>query len=154
VKVDRDRKFIDIAADRFAYAANRISLVDKIVDYVICLEALLLEDAGESTTRISNRAAVLLGSDDEEREFIWKFMKKSYHFRSGIVHGKENRTFVIDNIEYSEEKIAQKLEKICRDTIKISLDLITRFKKQKIFLDELDLALLNKVSMANLRKGK
>jgi hypothetical protein len=78
-----------IALGRFTDGYERTRLEDKLIDYMIGLEALYLqgEGLGEFGYKMAHRAAVLLSDEKEERKKIFGMMKESYALRSKIVHG-------------------------------------------------------------------
>lgn len=80
---------LGIALSRFTDGYERTRLEDKLIDYMIALEALYLqrEGLGEFRYKMAHRAAVLLSDEKEERKKIFDMMKESYTLRSRIVHG-------------------------------------------------------------------
>jgi hypothetical protein len=87
--LDGDARF-SLAMRRFMDAYHRHSLPDRLVDFWVGLETLLLPDGGEGEMRFraATRLAFLLG-DRQTRMDIFRRAKKSYHVRSKIVHGTE-----------------------------------------------------------------
>jgi hypothetical protein len=61
----------------------------RIGAYVSCLEALFSTDSAELSHKLSERVAVFLSDDPEERVTIYREVKLAYAVRSKIVHGDE-----------------------------------------------------------------
>jgi hypothetical protein len=82
---------LSIALNRFTDGYERTRLEDKVIDYVVGLEALYLrgEAPGEFGYKMSHRASVLLSDNMEKQREIFEAVKKSYTLRSKIVHGKK-----------------------------------------------------------------
>lgn len=75
----------------YYYLSNaRISdfLPAKIASYISVLETLFAV-YGENTHKVSERAALLIGKDSEERVSIYYNVKYCYDIRSWYVHGKQ-----------------------------------------------------------------
>jgi hypothetical protein len=90
-----------IARRFFLYGGNKefnpkIGEVDRIVDYVTALEAVLTPEHDFLGKRISRRAAALLTSDATEQSGWSQLVKELYNVRSTIVHGSELSTSTID----------------------------------------------------------
>lgn len=147
----KEMKFLQVAINRFSSSIENETPEDKIVDYVIALESLLLSSPGEASLRISSRAAVLLGEDDEDMEFLWKFMRQAYNLRSGIVHGEGVRKFTIDGKSYDLNDITVQLESVTRKAIKKILNLMNSYENQNQILDDLDLATFNRSKLAGFQ---
>ena len=82
---------LSITIRRFNDAYERDRPEDKLIDYMIAFETLLIKrgDRGELTHKIAVRSARLLTQNYEEREKIMKEMKKFYKARSKVVHGEK-----------------------------------------------------------------
>jgi hypothetical protein len=79
------RQAIATAGDYYEGHHTRTGREDQLVDLVIALEALFSPSrGGELAFRIAHRAALLLGSDLEERKTIAAFLKKVYGGRSHL----------------------------------------------------------------------
>lgn len=63
-----------------------------LVDVMIGLESLFGTGTGESSHKVSRRAAILLGKDKGERIRIASHLRLAYALRSAIVHGGEFNT--------------------------------------------------------------
>jgi len=88
-KRKESRTPLDRALSRFADGYERVKLEDKIMDYMIGLEALYLqgESSGELGYRFAHRMSVLLAAEKKERQQLFSQTTKSYKLRSRIVHG-------------------------------------------------------------------
>lgn len=76
----------------FVHAARIEHLLPyKLVNYVSCLECLLLRDTSELAHRIAERAGVLLGRDQASRMDWYRTIKRAYDYRSAFVHGSAKR---------------------------------------------------------------
>lgn len=83
------RPLCDLAIDRLNLARRRHSSGDKAIEGGICLEALLGDgDPMEVTYKLTLRAALLLGSNLEERQRLKHDARNFYRLRSKTVHGR------------------------------------------------------------------
>ncbi len=82
-------KFLSLALRRFSQAGNRLQSEDKLIDLMICCEALFLDksEQGELSYRLAQRAAIFLEKTPDRRMKAFKFFKRVYSMRSDIVHG-------------------------------------------------------------------
>jgi hypothetical protein len=77
-----------LAVRRFTSSYQRVSDEDRLIGYWIAFEALYAPDqTTELRFRVSLRIARLLGSNREERVSLFAAMRRSYDWRSHIVHG-------------------------------------------------------------------
>ena len=79
----------DIALRRLNFAYERARLEDRLIDYLIGLEALLLrkDERQELGYRLALRGATLLGKTPKKRKSTFDELKTAYRERSNIVHG-------------------------------------------------------------------
>jgi len=143
----KGNKFLEIAIKRFVTALARTNKFDQLIDLMISLESLYVSSPGEITVRLSNRMATVLGKADSEREEIWKFTKKVYNMRSGIVHGEGLRSNEIDGKIYTLDEIIQKLIQINRQSIIIFIKIVTHYtSNNKIdqISEDIDKSLINR----------
>lgn len=83
----RDDK-LDLAVRRFSMGCERRLAEDRLIDYVVALEALLLVGlSGEYRYRMSLRGAALVGEDALDRAAVRRNLVEAYDIRSEIVHG-------------------------------------------------------------------
>ena len=111
-------KFVEGANNtRFIVAQRRLSsgnerpdIEDKLIDYMIGLEALYLPDGNQELTfRLALRAALVLETDIEKKKDTFNFLKQAYNTRSSIVHGSKYKL---------DEESVERVEKILRSSIK------------------------------------
>ncbi len=117
----KKQKRIDVALRRFNFAYERVRPEDRLIDYLIGFEALLLkgEERQELEYRLALRGSVLLGRTSEERKKVFDELKTAYHERSNIVHGGTIREAVkigTDKLQFNEFVV--KLEQHLRSAIK------------------------------------
>lgn len=88
-----DRRRVDTAILRLGFAAARLQPSDAIVDLAIAIEAILSDKGNkdELTYRLRLRAALILGTELEERQRIKQFIRDLYNERSSVVHGEAPR---------------------------------------------------------------
>ena len=140
------KKEIEIAIRRFNYAYERVNLEDKLIDYVIAFESLLLLGESEKKFKFAQRGAFLLGKEikDPKRRYNYmkeakEFLSKAYKLRSNIVHGSkrlENKT-KINKKEVPKQTFIEVIEEYLRKSIKIYLKISTK-KKKEVILKDLD----------------
>lgn len=101
---------VGIALRRFADGYERLKPEDKIIDYMIGLEALYLQDgAGELSYRLAHRTSVLLCRERLERQRLFKAMNKSYNLRSKIVHGSKYH-LCFEDVWFIEDVLRQSIK--------------------------------------------
>lgn len=117
-----------LAIDYYNYGKSSTQPEESLVNWMIALEALYSDPAGELRHKLSVRAAWMLGESPQERLEIAKRMRELYDLRSKIVHGGRPR--VGDND-------IQTIESYVRDSI---IRLLKRRDKptKKRILQELD----------------
>ena len=77
-----------LALRRFTASYQRVSDEDRLIDCWVAFEALYAPDqTSELRFRVSLRIARLLGSTREQRVSLFASMRRSYDWRSHIVHG-------------------------------------------------------------------
>jgi Apea-like HEPN len=85
------RPYLENAARRFLFAAERTRWDDRLLDLMIAAESLFLghmsEREGELRFRLAVFAGHLLGRAPEERKMFAQRMRRAYDTRSKIVHG-------------------------------------------------------------------
>ncbi len=85
-----DNRF-SLALSRFMDSYRKPIAGDRLVDYWIALESLLLpgEKEGELRFRAALRGAWFISKNSDQRTKIFDDLKKSYDSRSAVVHGTE-----------------------------------------------------------------
>lgn len=139
----RSNKYLDIALRRFNLGIEEPDFENKMIDYLISLEALYLPERGELTYRLSNRVAALLGTRKKEAEGIRKIVAKAYDLRSGIVHGEKVRPIKIERKTIQPNDFASKVEEYLRKSIRLFIVLSKTYKRQDRIIEELDKSLFN-----------
>jgi len=120
-----------VALTRFELAYDREQSEDRMIDYIISLEALFLRgEFSEMTHKLSLRVAKLLEATLDDRQRVYKEVKKLYGERSAIVHGGSTGP--------SHENL-QRLEEIVRDSIKQLLHRLVNASHEEL-LTQLDLS--------------
>jgi len=110
-----EKHYLSVAIRRFSQANERTSVEDKIIDYLICAEALFLSSGGsfqgELKYRLSHRAAMFIENDTEKQREMFKFMQKAYDVRSAIVHGATPKLpKKEDDAQFTLEEFCQEIE--------------------------------------------
>ena len=109
---EKDSRFT-VAQRRLSLGIERKELEDRLIDYMIGLEALYLPDGNQELSfRLSLRVAFLLCSDLTKRKEMYKFIKGMYDTRSNIVHGTKHKH------ELNVDKVS-KLEELLRRSLKL-----------------------------------
>jgi len=107
---NRNSRFI-VAQRRLSLGIERKGLEDRIIDYMVGLEALYLPDGNQELSfRLSLRVAFILFSDSSIRKENYYFLKEMYKIRSNIVHGS--------NYNLNEEQV-KKVEDLLRRSLKL-----------------------------------
>ena len=150
----KDWSFIQVAIDRFSSSIFRRNSIDKIVDLNVALECLY-SSAGETSLKISNRCAMLVGLDENDQESCWNFIKNTYKLRNDILHGRKGQDFDITHD-------VMELERMIRISIRKFLNLSKNISKKELksegkikkdetlrdyILKELDLGLINRTRL-------
>lgn len=115
---------LGIALGRFTDGYEKLKLEDRIIDYMIGLEALYLqEESAELSYRIAHRTAVLLSDDKKERQEVFTKIRHSYDLRSKILHGKTYH-LALDNVWYVEDILRRSIKEFLKTPKPKWLDLI------------------------------
>jgi len=141
--------YFDRSIKRFSNAIERDNTVEKILDFVISLESLLVSGGGDSTLKLSQRAAILDSKNDNEIVENFEFMRMCYNFRSGIVHESKERDFRIKNIGVMNEKqVILRLENSTRQIIRNIINFSHISKNNELshskLIEKIDEMLLNR----------
>jgi len=92
---DRSKKqlpnFINTAISRLAGSFKVGQVERNIVDLIVALEAMLDVSNEELKRRLATRVSLLLGTDDAERQILYRQVSAGYDIRSAIVHGKKEK---------------------------------------------------------------
>lgn len=89
-----DKFKLRIALSRFNKGCFEQENEDRLIDYVISLESVLLGDSpSDLKLRFSLRGASLLGDSQNDRSELFKRLAAAYEARNYIVHGSHKRDF-------------------------------------------------------------
>lgn len=138
----KSKGYLRVALDYFRKANNERLNDNKLIDYMIALEALYLSERLELSYRLSHRVSCLLGENDKKRAQIFKDIKSLYKKRSNVVHG-EHTDILSDEVS--------KLKEYVKDSIQRFLVLATRYPKNKI-LEILDESVINKDTRERIQR--
>ncbi len=89
----------------------------RMVYLVLTLEVLLVSSPGDNTSKISQRTALFIGRNDDEKKKIWEHMRQFYNFRSGQIHEYVERTIKVDSKTIPIKKATAMLETWTRRSI-------------------------------------
>lgn len=81
------RSEMDVPLARFNLGYVERDARERLIDYVIGFEALLLGSEGELSYRLALRGAAMLGKDAGQRQTVRDELKAAYNQRNKIVHG-------------------------------------------------------------------
>ncbi|MHC1592740.1 MAG: hypothetical protein ACXQT1_01510, partial [Methermicoccaceae archaeon] len=115
--VSDSSSYIQLPLGRFNDAYSRMKDEDRLVDYIIVLESLLLSggEMSEMSYRLGLRAAHLLAKSAEDRERIFETVKAAYDLRSRVVHGNEpTKKVKIGKEEYALKDVVPLVEDVSR----------------------------------------
>lgn len=147
-ELNKNNRCIEIAIRYFNFANERDSNEDKMVDYIIALEALYLNgDHGEFTYRLAHRAASMLGSTFDGRRETFKKVKDAYNLRSQIVHGNYDPK----KGEITNEEV-EKVNNYVRISIVKYLNLNKTHNSKESILKKIDESLFGEASWDTLQK--
>jgi hypothetical protein len=76
-----------IAATRFGGSFEKLGDEDRLIDYMIALEALVGRESEAISYRIPLKLSTLVGTSPLERARIFEVLKRAYSLRSGLAHG-------------------------------------------------------------------
>lgn len=129
---------ITIANYYIQNARNCSDLGLKITSYCSCLECLFLNDSTELSHKLSERVALFLSKNKEDRIHIFKILKQAYSFRSKVVHGDRFKTDKIKELTM----IVQETDEICRKVMNYAFNTkeynvfdLGRDKHEEYFID-------------------
>ncbi|MFA4901444.1 MAG: hypothetical protein WC600_01735 [Desulfobaccales bacterium] len=109
--------------------------VDRIVDYMIVMESILVTENNFVGRRLRERAASLLKNPDIYDNGIKSLLRDFYKVRSKIVHGDDISSFK-DSIR--DKQIINKFESIVREIIKEAIKSVPEGEEnRKVFLKRL-----------------
>jgi hypothetical protein len=107
---DSNRATVKMALRRFVGSSERFDSEDRLVDLLICAEALFAgdpKDAADLSYKLSLRCAYYLSRDANERRTLFRHMRRAYSARSNIVHGNRREGRVQRSIERGIEELPE-----------------------------------------------
>lgn len=110
------------------------SEVDRIVDYIVAMESILVPESDFIKRRLKERAVSLLNGSIIDQHGAKSLIGKFYDLRSRIVHG-DNVLSLNNNI--LDKSIEFKFENILREIIKKAVKLLPEEGDRKAFLEGL-----------------
>lgn len=138
------KRYISSAIRRFNTSYNDMFLEDKITNLTMVLEYLLTTGPGEIQNKLSLRGALLLGKDENDREYLWKIIKKFYDVRSEIVHGKKRKEIKINDKTYTDDQLLLELERITRQTLTYVIYLQDKYPLHVQLITTLEESIVNR----------
>ena len=148
----KQQHYLITSIRRFNTSYNNKHIGDKIADLCISLETLLNDSPGEITLKLSLRVALLLGDTEDNREYLWRFIKKCYNVRSEIVHGKKRGRITVMGNTLTDHQAAQKLENVVRQAITKVVLLQGDISNQENLLYSLDCSIVNRKKLLESEK--
>lgn len=115
-------KFLDVAIRRLDYGITRNKPEDKLIDYIIALEALFLVDEGELSYRLSIRTATFL----DKNKTVFEDVRTAYSLRNKIVHGSP------EPLPGDFAELVSRIEEYLRESIKRFLKMIRTQNHEEI----------------------
>jgi hypothetical protein len=126
-----NEKALKIALGRFSFVYERGRPEDRLIDYIISLEAILLENEPELRYKFSLRGAALLAeSDPKKRVRVFYELYEGYGQRNHIAHGnipKPSLTVGDETLQFSQ--LVERVGNNVRAIIKVFI-LLGKSKKQ------------------------
>jgi hypothetical protein len=103
----------------FAQGARKnADLGIKLAFYCICFESLFASESDSISHRVSERAAILIGSSADERRAIYRDIRQLYSVRSKVVHGASLTPHRIEGLR----EVSKKCDEHLRRSIRLILD--------------------------------
>lgn len=151
-ELEKNQHYLTTAIRRFNISYDNKHIGDKIADLCISLETLLNDSPGEITLKLSLRVALLLGDTEDDKEYLWQFIKRCYRVRSEIVHGKRRNKITVMGSTMTDHQTAQKLEDVTRQAITKVVLLQGEISNQENLLDSLDCSIVNRKKLLKSEK--
>jgi len=123
--------FLGRSIKRFSQAIENKNNLDKIVDFITCMESLYSSNEQQLSFRFAMRTAIVLGQTTRQKIMIQEFILQIYNLRSKIVHGDVLPPIIIDGKQIELDSCLKILEKISRNSIKIVLYLLGNFESKE-----------------------
>jgi hypothetical protein len=94
----RKNESLKIAIERFLRGYEEVEMEDRLINYIVAFEALLLEGgkAKEKKKSIALKCAKIASCSEDEEKEIQRIIATSYEIRNCIVHGSRYERFQTD----------------------------------------------------------
>jgi hypothetical protein len=138
------RRGIELALRRFNVGYERARPEDRLIDYFIGFEALLLkeEERQELDYRLALRGGALLGKNGAEKTKIFHELRAGYRARSKIVHGAlPAGTVKVGANQVSFGDFVGSVEELLRLAIRECL-VLCKTKTEEQLIEELDIRIV------------
>ena len=152
ITTGEDNSSILNAIERFSMAYVHRAPNNRILDYVISLEALLAPSHKDLSSKLASRTATLYADTDVERVETQEFIKQAYNFRNGIVHESTPRSFKKGSSTLSIEEAESKLYDIGKKSILRFISLLGSYKNWEAVLCVLDLSTYEGNKMRDIKR--
>lgn len=135
------QKHVALAISRFATGYARASPGERLIDFMVAFEALLLESEPALSYKLAMRVAALLGQNPHDRETLYHELLAAYKERNHIVHGTgpPHPTVEVGNKEPKEkvklEDFNGRVEGHLRAAIKAVMQPTAKQNKQDMIRD-------------------
>jgi len=130
--------FLGRSMKRFSQAIENENELDKIIDFVTCLESLYSSNEQQLSYRFAMRTANVLGQSPHDKMDIQDFILEIYNLRSKIIHGDEIPLIEVHHKKIELETCLKNLEMIARNSIKLFLKLINNFESKEKLHEMID----------------
>jgi len=143
--VDVSKGPLRVAVRRFNRSYDMTVLnEDKLIDYMIALEALYLKEKIQDIGKaLALSASYLIGEDKEQREQIYNALRKAYIKRNSIVHGEivleGDDSVNVSGKDISFDDFTYLIEEYLRRSIKKHLNLPVKYERDRWDLENLEL---------------
>lgn len=121
----KSKHYLAIALRRYALATIRPSLDDRLIDLMICAEAIFLRvESNELTYKLAHRAALFLGGNASSKKEVFKFFTDAYSMRSKVVHGSKSYLVEpkdIENLTQTTSKLSEHLREAILKMLAIAM---------------------------------
>ncbi len=87
-----------LAVERFLHGYEEVEMENRLIDYIVALEALLLEGGKtkEKKKHLALKCARIAGGSQDEEKEIQRIITGSYEIRNSIIHGSKYERFKTD----------------------------------------------------------
>ena len=115
----------NIAVDRFNSGISNQNLINKLIDFIIGLEALFLKDINQELQyKLAIRTAFSLEESNSERKNIFDLILRSYGIRSNILHGEKNLIPTSEDLNSLEEILRKSINLYLKDMSKFNPNIL------------------------------